>query len=248
MIKSLLIDDEPLALDLMEDNLRQVDEITVTGRCRTAAEALSMLRTTPVDLIFCDINMPGLNGIQMVKSLVNKPLVIFVTAYEKFALESYELDVVDYLVKPVPLERFLKACNKASQLFTLKKMAEAQQAPVKKHLFIYADYALVKINFDEIEYVEGLKDYVKVHVAGRDRAIISRSSIRALEQQLPHDRFFRVHKSYIVNVDFVTQIRRGRLKTTGAELPLSDSYRDAIGLMTGRAQADGAHSAASSAL
>jgi DNA-binding LytR/AlgR family response regulator len=192
--------------------------------------------------------MPGINGLQLVKSLVNKPMVIFVTAYEKFAIESFELDVVDYLMKPVPLERFLKACQKASQLFALKKMAEGQRIPQKKHLFLYADYALVKINLDEIEYIEGLKDYVKVHVTGRDKTIISRSSIKALEQQLPAGQFYRVHKSYIVNVDFVTQIRRGRLRTAGVELPLSDTYRETIGLMTGRALADGAQSVLSSAL
>lgn len=248
MIKCLLLDDEPLALGLMEDNLRHVNDMVIVGRCRTAAEALNVMHTTQVDLLFCDIHMPGLNGMQLVKSLVNKPLVIFVTAYEKFAIESYELDVVDYLVKPVPLERFLKACHKASQVFTLRKLAEGQQAPIKKHLFLYADYALVKINFDEIEYIEGLKDYVKVHVAGREKTIISRSSIKALEQQLPPGQFYRVHKSYIVNVDFVTQIRRGRLKTAGVELPLSDTYRDTIGLMTGRVLADSTQSLLSSAL
>jgi len=247
-MKCLLIDDEPLALDLMEDNLRYVHEISIMGRCRTAAEAMSLLQTTPVDLLFCDIHMPGINGLQLVKSLVNKPMVIFVTAYEKFAIESFELDVVDYLLKPVPLERFLKACHKASQLFALKKMAEIQPPPQKKHLFLYADYALVKINLDEIEYIEGLKDYIKVHISGRDKAIISRNSIKSLEQQLPPGQFFRVHRSYIVNVDFVTQIRRGRLKTSGAELPLSDTYRETISLMTGRVLADGAQSLLSSAL
>ena len=248
MIKCLLIDDEHLALGLMEDNLRHVPDIIVVGRCRTASEALTILRTTQVDLLFCDIHMPGINGIQLVKSLASRPMVIFVTAYEKFAIESFELDVVDYLVKPVPLERFLKACHKTIQLFTLRKLAEAQQMPQKKHLFLYTDYTLVKINLDEIEYIEGLKDYVKVHVAGREKAILSRISIKALEQQLPSGQFYRVHKSYIVNVDFVTHIRRGKLKTAGAELPLSDTYRETISLMTGRVLTDGAQSALSSAL
>jgi len=242
MIKCLLIDDEHLALGLMEDNLRHVPDITVAGCCRTAAEALNIMSTTQIDLLFCDIHMPGLNGLQLVKSLVHKPMVIFVTAYEKFAIESFELDVVDYLVKPVPLERFLKACHKAIRLYNLKRMAEMQQMPQKRHLFLYADYTLVKVNFDEIEYIEGLKDYVKVHIAGREKAILSRSSIKALEQQLPSGQFYRVHRSYIVNVDFVTHIRRGRLKTAGADLPLSDTYRETIGLMTGRALADGAQS------
>jgi DNA-binding LytR/AlgR family response regulator len=248
MIKCLLVDDEPLALSLLEDNLRHVQDITIAGRCRTAAEALHVMGTTQIDLLFCDIHMPGLNGLQLVKSLVHKPMVIFVTAYEKFAIESFELDVVDYLVKPVPLERFLKACYKVIQLHSLKKMAEAQQMPSKRHLFLYVEYALVKINLDDIEYIEGLKDYVKVHIAGREKALLSRSSIKALEQQLPPGRFYRVHRSYIVNVDFVAHIRRGRLKIGGAELPLSDTYRETISMMTGRVLSDSAHSALSSAL
>lgn len=248
MIKCLLVDDEPLALSLLQDNLRHVQDIAIAGCCRTATEALHIMSTAQIDLLFCDIHMPGLTGLQLVKSLVHKPMVIFVTAYEKFAIESFELDVVDYLVKPVPLERFLKACHKAIQLHALKKMAEAQQIQQKKHLFLYADYTLVKVNLDEIEYVEGLKDYVKVHVAGREKAILSRSSIKALELQLPSDQFYRVHRSYIVNVDFVTHIRRGRLKTAGIELPLSDTYRDIISQMTGRVLADSAQSALPSTL
>lgn len=251
MIKCLLVDDEPLALSLMEDSLRHIQEIAVTGCCRTAAEVLQIMSTTQIDLLFCDIHMPGLTGLQLVKSLVHKPMVIFVTAYEKFAIESFELDVVDYLVKPVPLERFLKACHKAIQLHSLRKMAEAQQTQQtqqKKHLFLYADYTLVKINLDEIEYIEGLKDYVKVHIAGREKAILSRSSIKGVEQQLPSDQFYRVHRSYIVNVNFVTYIRRGKLKTAGVELPLSDTYREIIGQMTGRVLADSAQSVLPSAL
>jgi two-component system LytT family response regulator len=234
MIHCLLIDDEPLALDLIEDNLKQVGYISITGRCHTAAEALAFLQREPIDLLFCDINMPGLNGLQLVKSLISSPMVIFITAYEKFAVQGFELDVVDYLVKPVPLERFLKSCQKAHQLFELKKLLQGNMQPQRKHLFVHAEYNLVKLSLDTIEYVEGLKDYVKIHVTGREKPLLSRTTIKALELQLPPEQFFRVHKSYVVNVDYVTRIQKGRVKTLNYELPLSDNYRDMINRMIGR--------------
>jgi two-component system LytT family response regulator len=234
MMRCLLIDDEPLALDLIEDNLKQVNYIAVVGRCRTASEALAILQTEQIDLLFCDIHMPGLNGLQLVKSLVNKPMVIFVTAYEKFAIEGFELDVIDYLVKPVPLERFLKACQKAYRHFELSKNP-VEQVPFKKtHFFIHAEYNLVKISFKDIEYIEGLKDYVKIILTNQAKPVISRTSIKALELLLPPAMFYRVHKSYLINVDYVQQIRRGKIKTLNAELPLSDSYRDIINKMIGK--------------
>ena len=234
MMRCLLIDDESLALDLIEDNLKQVNYISVVGRCRTAGEALIMLQSERVDLLFCDIHMPGLTGLQLVKSLINKPIVIFVTAYEKFAIDAFELDAIDYLVKPVPLERFLKACQKAYKQFEINRGNNAKPILKKNHFFIYSEYNLVKITFSDIEYIEGLKDYVKIILANQTKPVITRGSIKALELQLPSEMFYRVHKSYIINVDYVQQIRRGKIKTTNAELPLSDNYRDIINKMIGK--------------
>ncbi|WP_295794796.1 LytTR family DNA-binding domain-containing protein [Mucilaginibacter sp.] len=234
MMRCLLVDDEPLALDLIEDNLKHVNYIQVVGRCRTAAEAITILQTEQVDLLFCDIHMPGLNGLQLVKSLITKPMVIFVTAYEKFAVEGFDLDILDYLVKPVPLDRFLKACQKAQRQFELNKALAIQAYPPKKYFFVHADYTLVKISFDDIEYIEGLKDYVKINLANKPKAVLSRTSIKAIELQLPSELFYRVHKSYIINVDYVTQIRRGKVKIVDTELPLSDNYRDMIHKMIGK--------------
>jgi two-component system, LytTR family, response regulator len=232
MIRCILVDDEPLALDLLEDSLKHVNYIQVVGRCRTAAEAIILLQKDDIDLLFCDIQMPGLNGLQLVKSLIKKPMVIFVTAYEKFAIEGFELDVIDYLVKPVPLERFLKACYKANIQFELRKKTPEEIANKRNHFFMHADYNLVKVNFNDIEYVEGLKDYVKVNLANQAKPIVSRTSIKALQLQLPLGQFYRVHKSYIINIDHVLYIRRGKVITTNAELPLSDNYRDVINKMT----------------
>jgi DNA-binding LytR/AlgR family response regulator len=233
MMRCLLIDDEPLALDLIEDNLKHVNYIQVAGRCRNAGEALLLLQTEPIDLVFCDIQMPGLNGLQLIRSLTKRPMVILVTAYEKFAIDGFELDVVDYLVKPVPIDRFLRACQKANQLFEQSRSL-AEKAPRKNHFFIHANYNLVKVSFDEIEYIEGLKDYVKINLTNQAKPIISRSTIKQIELQLPPERFFRVHKSYLVNVNYVLSIRRGKIKMQSIELPLSDSYRDMINKMVGK--------------
>jgi two-component system LytT family response regulator len=234
MMRCLLVDDEPLSLNLLEDNLKHVNYIQVAGRCRTAGEALILLQSEQIDLMFCDIQMPGLNGLQLVKSLINKPMVIFVTAYEKFAIDGFDLDVIDYLVKPVALERFLRACYKANNLFELKKDTTEIIPAKKAYFFVHADYNLVKINFIDVEYIEGLKDYVKINLSNQPKPIISRTSIKALELQLPPELFYRIHKSYLINVDYVMHIRRGRVKTINADLPLSDGYRDIIKKMIGK--------------
>ncbi len=235
MIRCLIIDDEPLAVDLIEDNLKYANYIQIVGKCHTVSEGLACIQSERIDLIFCDIGMPGLNGIQLVKSLKNKPMIIFITAFEKFAVEGFELGVVDYLVKPVPLDRFLVACHKAQKLFELNKVIPVQQKVKNEHFFLYANYDLIKIKFIDIEYIEGLKDYVKINLVDQSKPIISRSTIKAIEAQLPTEIFFRVHKSYIINVEFVTQIRRGKIKTINAELPLSDNYRNEINKMIGKA-------------
>jgi DNA-binding LytR/AlgR family response regulator len=233
MMRCLIIDDEPLALDLLEDNLKHVHSIQIAARCRNAGEAILAMQKEQIDLIFCDIYMPGINGLQLIKSLTQRPMVIFVTAYEKFALEGFELDVIDYLVKPVPLDRFLKACHKAIDLFELRR-SYVPQPVVKNYFFLHADYNLIKISFDQVEYIEGLKDYVKVHFTNQQKPVLSRISLKAVELQLPAEQFFRVHKSFVVNLQHVSQLRRARIKLVNTEVPLSDSYREVINKMIGK--------------
>ncbi|WDF81220.1 LytR/AlgR family response regulator transcription factor [Mucilaginibacter sp. AW1-7] len=233
MMRCLIIDDEPLALDLLEDNLKHVHSIQIAARCRNAGEAILAMQKEQIDLIFCDIYMPGINGLQLIKSLTQRPMVIFVTAYEKFALEGFELDVIDYLVKPVPLDRFLKACHKAIDLFELRR-SYVPQPVVKNYFFLHADYNLIKISFDQVEYIEGLKDYVKVHFTNQQKPVLSRISLKAVELQLPAEQFFRVHKSFVVNLQHVSQLRRARIKLINTEVPLSDSYREVINKMIGK--------------
>jgi two-component system LytT family response regulator len=225
MIKCIAVDDEPLALALLQDNIRQVPSLELVASCNTAMEALSILNAQEIDLIFLDIQMPGLTGLQLLQSLSNKPMVILITAYEKYALEGFNLDVIDYLVKPVPFERFLKACNKAVDYFRLKKNMPAESYPWSEYFFVNAEYGLVKIVFSEIRLIEGLKDYLKIHL-GETRPMIIRMSLKSIEEKLPPGKFFRIHKSYIIALSHITAIRRNSVFLGDLELPLSDLYKD----------------------
>lgn len=228
-MKCIAIDDEPLALDLLEDNIRQVPFLELVKSCHNAFEALEVLQQQDIDLIFVDIQMPGLTGTQFVQSLTQqKPMVIFITAYEEYALEGYSLDVVDYLLKPVSFDRFLKAVNKAQELHRLKhqEVPNPPQSLVGDYLFVNADYSLVKVRLSEVTYIEGLKDYVKIHQTTSTRPVITRLTMKALEERLPSDRFFRVHKSFIVALDKIESIRNLKIKIGQMQVPVSEHYSE----------------------
>ena len=230
-MKCIAIDDEPLALDLLEDNISMVPYLQLTGKCNNAFEAIEILRRQPVDLIFLDIQMPGLTGLQFLESLPNKPLVILITAYEKYALDGFNLDVTDYLVKPVSLERFIKACNKAQELHQLKTGGKTARDQAD-FFFVNADYSLVKVVFADIIWIEGLKDYVKIHLRNNQKSVGTRMSIKALEEDLPAARFVRIHKSYIVAVVAILAIRKNSIYLDDLELPVGDTYRDTVYAIT----------------
>jgi DNA-binding LytR/AlgR family response regulator len=223
MMKCLAIDDEPLALDVLEKYIGKMPDLTLTRRCTSALEALEFLNKNEVDLLFLDIRMPELSGIQFLKTLKNPPMVIFTTAYENYALESYELDVVDYLLKPIPFERFMKAVNKAKEIFDLGK-ARPGQEPDIDFIFVRADYQMVKINLDEVLYIEGLKDYVKIFCG--PKPIFSHQNLKSIEGKLPTGKFVRVHKSYIVSVKKIETIQKNGLRVGGQDIPIGDMYRD----------------------
>jgi DNA-binding LytR/AlgR family response regulator len=218
-MKCLIVDDEPLARELLEDNVRKVPFLKLIGTCENAFRALEILNKESVDLIFLDIQMPGINGMQFLQSLRHPYLVIFITAYEKFAIEGYNLDVIDYLLKPVAFDRFLKAANKAQELFTLRRKPASAEC-----IFVHSEYNLVRIAFADIVYIEGLKDYVKIYLSSETRPVMSRMSMKSLEEQLPSSKFIRIHKSFIISLDRVKSIRKGRVKIGAAELPVSDGY------------------------
>ncbi|MBI2729730.1 MAG: response regulator transcription factor [Sphingobacteriales bacterium] len=234
MLKCIAVDDEPLALELLEDNISKVPYLQLVAKCSNPMEAMKLLQQQPVDLIFLDIQMPGLTGLQFIQSLSIKPMIILITAYEKFALEGFNLDVVDYLIKPVSLERFVKACNKADELFQLKNRHTANAETVSDYFFVNVEYSLVKINFSDITFIEGLKDYVKIHLANSNKPVITRISMKSLEDQLPITRFLRIHKSYIVSLKQITSVRKSSVYIGDMELPISDNYRDTLAVITGK--------------
>jgi DNA-binding LytR/AlgR family response regulator len=222
----IIVDDEPLARELMEDNVSKVPFLKLVKTCSNGFEALEVLQAETVDLIFLDIQMPGVTGIQFLQSIKNPVMVIFITAYEKYALEGFNLDVIDYLLKPVSFDRFLKAANKANELFSLRTRPESAAGITSDFIFVHADYNLVKINLADITHIEGLKDYVKIHLTSSTRPVITRMSMKSLEELLPSQRFMRVHKSFIVSLEKIISIRKGRIKIGVAEIPLSDSYAE----------------------
>jgi two-component system, LytTR family, response regulator len=229
MLRCIAIDDEELALELLEDNIRKVPFLQLVATCSNALEAMKVLQEQPVDLVFCDIQMPGLTGLQFIQSVPKSCMFILVTAYEKYALEGFNLNVVDYLVKPVPLDRFIKASNKAWELYQLKnKSTPAAQAEPADYFFIHVDYSLLKISFADITWIEGLKDYVKIHLKSSERPVIARMSLKALEEQLPAAAFLRIHKSYIVSKAAVTAIRKNSVFLKTLELPVGDIYKEAV--------------------
>lgn len=235
MIQCIAVDDEPLALELLADNISQIPFLQLKATCINAMEAMKVLQTQPIDLIFLDIQMPGLTGLQFIQSLPNKPMIILVTAYEKFALDGFNLDVVDYLVKPVSLDRFVKACNKAWELFQLKNAhAPISPTPTPSYFFVNVDYTLLKIAFKDIIWIEGLKDYIKIHLIHSNRPVVTRMSMKTLEEQLPGNLFIRIHKSYIIAIEHITAIKRSSIFINNIELPIGDNYKDAVIALTGK--------------
>lgn len=229
MIKCMAIDDEPLALKLLEDSISKVPYLELVASCRNAFDAMKILGEQHVDLVFVDIQMPGLTGLQLIGSLEQKPLVIFITAYKEYALESYNLAVVDYLVKPVSLDRFIKACNRAKEMYELKaSKGTGLPQPAKDFIFLSADYSQVKIMFNDITWMEGLRDYVKIHLKAQTKTMLFRINLKTLEPELPSSRFIRIHKSYIVSIESITAVRKSSLFLNDIELPIGETYREAV--------------------
>ena len=235
MMRCIAVDDEKLVLDLLVDNISQVPYLQLVKACRNAMEAIEILQQEKIDLIFLDIQMPKLSGLQFIQSLQQPPMIILITAYEKYALEGYNLNVVDYLLKPVPFERFLKACNKAKKLFDLgKEKSLVQKEQLPDHIFINVEYTLVKILFADILFIEGLKDYIKIHLVSSPKPVLTKMSLKGMEEKLPAGKFVRVHKSYIVAADKITIIKRDLVYLGNNEIPVSDFYKENLSKITNR--------------
>ena len=256
MYQVLIVDDEFLARKLLQDYVSKIPELQLAGTAQNAFEAFSFCKEHHVDIVLLDIHMPDLNGIELARTLKNVPSIIFTTAYSEYALESYEVNAVDYLLKPIALPRFMQAIEKAiARLKGLTTPSEAttpqpsqtplhpssplltSQTPLDPssplltplnppYLMVKADYKLYKINFDDIHYIEGQHEYVSFYT--KDKRITALYSLKTLEDQLPRDKFIRVHKSYIVNIDHISEIEQVSLTVAGHKVPIGGSYRDSL--------------------
>ena len=227
IIKCLAIDDEPLAVKKIASYIQKTPFLELVGECRNAFEAIDLLNQLEVQLLFVDINMPELNGMEFVKSLINKPYVVFTTAYSEYAVEGFKVDAVDYLLKPVDYTSFLKAATKVKNLIDLKSATPVENIKATSdHLFVKSEYKLVRIDLDDITYIESQHEYIKINLVNR-KPVMTMVSMKAIEDQLPADRFMRVHRSFIVNLKKITVIERNRILFDDMVLiPVSDQYKE----------------------
>ena len=219
-INCLVIDDEPLALTQLEGYVKRVPYLHLVGACRDAFEAMQQLSNQKVDLLFIDINMPGLNGLEFVRSLTRPPLVVFTTAYSEYAIEGFKVEAVDYLLKPFGFQDLLSAAEKA------RRRLEQTTSVDDDFLFIKSDYRVNRVRLVDIRYIEGMSEYVRIYVVGEQKPLIPLLSIKRLEEELPPALFMRVHRSYIINLRQITEVSRSRILLGDVQIPLGDNYRE----------------------
>lgn len=225
-IKTLIVDDEPLALDVLDTHLSRIPNIKIIQRCSNAFEAQECLNEGGIDLMFLDIQMPKMTGIEFLKGLENPPRVIFTTAYSEHAVEGFELDAIDYLLKPVSFDRLQKAVNKASEQIAADRAKALEGEEHLDHIFVKADKKLIKIKYEDILYIEGLKDYVIIKMpTGR---VITLQTMKSLEERLPSDNFMRIHRSYIVNLKKIDALNGGQVEVNKQQLPIGKNYKDVL--------------------
>lgn len=224
-MKCIIVDDEPLAIDLIAAYIERMDDIEIAATTNSPIEAISLIQNTEVDLIFLDIQMPNITGLELVKAISNLPQFIFTTAYPQYALDGFELNATDYLVKPIAFPRFVKAVSRAKELHDLKSKESIENQASDEFIFVKSEYENVKINTAEILYIEGLKDYIKIHIANSNKSILTLMSFKAILEKLPKKHFLRIHRSYIVNIDHVTSHQKNKLIVDDTRIPISDAFK-----------------------
>ena len=224
MIKVLAIDDEPLALQQLAAYIKKIPTLELVGQCQSAMEAKTILDNEVVDAIFCDINMPDLNGLDFIKSLAYPPLVVFTTAYSEYAVEGFKVNAVDYLLKPFGLDDFRRAANKLQERLTTQPKAVVEDED--DTLFIKTDYKVVKIAISDIRYVEAMSEHLKIYLNGQPKPLITHLSMKKIEERLP-DYFMRIHRSYIINLKLIQEVNKNRvIMDSDTYLPIGDNYRE----------------------
>ena len=235
IIKCAIVDDEPLAVELLASYVKKIPFLELCGKYNNATDALHGIGETPVDLLFLDIQMPELNGLELSKMVPENTRIVFTTAFNQYAVDGFRVNALDYLLKPISYADFLEASNKALQWFQLVQQNEQQAqaaAPApeeeQRSIFVKSEYKLLQIDLDDIRYIEGLKDYVKIYTEQSPHPILSLMNMKAIEQMLPASRFIRVHRSFIVQKSKIREIERNRIVFGDVYIPIGDSYKQAF--------------------
>jgi len=225
MIRCIAIDDEPLALQQIGGYIKKTPFLELAALCESAFQAIELIEHTAVDLMFVDINMPDLSGMDFVKSLENPPRIVFVTAYGQYALEGFRADAIDYLLKPIDYGDFLKSANKAKSWFDNQPQNPAEAKSDKDFLFLKSDYKILRVNFNDIRYIEAMSEYIRIHLIN-SKPVMTQLSMKSIEEQLPREQFMRVHRSFIVSLAKISVIERNRIVFDGSTyIPISDQYK-----------------------
>ena len=221
----IAVDDEPLALDIIENYVSKHPDLTLIARCNNAAEASEVLKNRSVDLMFLDIQMPEISGLSFIKSLETKPLFIFTTAFPDYAIEGFELDAIDYLLKPIAFDRFEKGVEKAKEYFRFKSSDDVAETNMEnEYIFVKANQKLIKLSYSDIYYVEAFADYVKIFL--EDKKIVTLQTMKNMEKKLPAEHFSRVHRSYIVNRNHVKSFSGSKIEVNEVSIPIGKNYKD----------------------
>ena len=224
-----IVDDEPLAVELLVSYVAKIPFMNLAGKYSNAIDAMKGLSEHPVDVIFLDIQMPDLNGLELSKMLPATTRIVFTTAFQQYAVDSYRLNALDFLMKPISYVDFLEACSKALQWFKLTRHTEkTDKQEEMKSIFVKSEYKLLQIDLDKIKYIEGLKDYVKIYTDESTKPVVSLMNMKAMEEMLPSSRFIRVHRSFIVQKSKIREIERNRIIFGDVYIPIGDSYRQAF--------------------
>lgn len=227
-ISCLIVDDEPLALNLLESYVNKTPFLELKGKHNSPIEALEQLHSEKIDLLFLDIQMPDLTGIELSKSIDKNTKVVFTTAFSEYALEGYKVNALDYLLKPFNYQEFLNAAMKAREWIELTEKQTTAEKADKNFIFVKSEYKQLKIKLDDILYIEGLKDYVKIWLVNQAQPILSLMSLKHIDEELPHDNFMRVHRSFIVALDKIQAVERGQILINKERITVADQYKDAF--------------------